>query len=64
MTKLNRKAQSFITYAFLIAVLVAALIAMTGIIRNAIQGKFRQTADTFGQGEQFEPGVTTTSQTP
>jgi len=55
----NKKAQSFLEYAFLIAVIVAALIGMFFYISYAVRGKYRESTDVFGQGEQYEPGVTT-----
>ncbi len=36
----------------------AALIAMRVFMVRAVQEKYRQSADVFGQGEQYEPGVT------
>jgi len=59
MRKLNPKAQSLISYAVLIAVLVAALLAMSTLIRYSVQGKFRQAADVFGGGEQYALELTT-----
>ena len=54
----DRRGQGMLEYAILIAIVVAALIAMQGYIRRAIQGKYRAAADVFGQGEQYEPGLT------
>jgi len=54
----QKKAQSFITYTMLIVIVVAALLAMRVYFLRAMQDKIRQTADVFGQGEQYEKGVT------
>lgn len=45
-------------YSLLIMVLVAALIAMAIYFRFSFQGRLRESADIFGRGEQYEPGVT------
>lgn len=58
MKKRQSKAQSFIEYAVLIAVAAAALIAMRVYLVRAVQEKYRQSADVFGQGEQYARGVT------
>lgn len=58
MWRRKSKAQSFIGYAILIAVVVAALLAMRVYLVRIMQEKFRQAADTFGQGEQYEKGRT------
>jgi uncharacterized protein (UPF0333 family) len=54
----NRKAQSTLEYVLLVAGVVAALIAMFGIISYSSMGKFKQSADAIGDGEQYQPGVT------
>ena len=54
----SRKSQSLIEYSALLAVLIAALIAMFTYLRFSLQGKIRESADVFGRGEQYEPGVT------
>lgn len=47
-----------IEYAFLIAIVVASLIGMSIYLKRSIIGKWREAADTFGFGRQYEPGVT------
>jgi len=60
MNQCNRvKSQSFIVYAALIALLIAGMIAISAYIRRAVQGRCRASADVFGGGAQYEPGVTT-----
>lgn len=57
---LNRKAQSTLEYAVIIAVVVAALIAMQAYVKRGLQGKFRQASDDIG--EQYSPARTTSNQ--
>ena len=54
----NKKAQSVLEYSLLFMALVAALLAMVVYLRFSFQGRLRQSADVFGKGEQYEPGVT------
>lgn len=54
---LNKKAQSTLEYAVIIAVVVAALIAMQAYLKRGLQGKIKQSSDDIG--EQFSPGQTT-----
>lgn len=54
----NKKAQSTLEYALLIAAIAAALLAMFGIISYSSMGKYKQSADSVSEGEQYEPGVT------
>lgn len=52
----NKKAQSTLEYAVVIAVVVAALIAMQAYIKRGMQGKLKQASDDIG--EQYSPGRT------
>jgi hypothetical protein len=54
----DNKAQSTLEYLVLVALLVGALWAMRVCLVRAVQGKYRQGADVFGQGAQYERGVT------
>jgi len=54
---LNKKGQSTLEYAIIIAVVVAALLAMQVYIKRGLQGKLRQASDDIG--DQFSPGYTT-----
>lgn len=56
--KMNKKAQSFIEFAILIAVIAIALVAMRVYFLRSVQGKFREAGDVFGGGDQYAPGVT------
>lgn len=59
MNKLKqKKGQSYLAYAVLIAVVVAVFLGMKVFVGRALQERFRQSADAIGQGEQYEPGVT------
>ena len=49
--------QSILEYTVVIIVVVAALMAMFGLLNRHIQGSWREAADTFGQGRQFADGV-------
>ena len=49
-----KKGVSTLEYAVMIAVLVAALIGMQAYIRRAVSAHWRDSADTFGQGLQYE----------
>lgn len=51
----KNKSQGILGYALLIAVVVAALIAMSVYMKRRIQGGYKKSVDVFGQGEQYEP---------
>jgi DNA anti-recombination protein RmuC len=57
------KAQSFLEYTVLLAVLVAAFLAMRVYFVRSVQEKYRQSADVFGEGEQYARGVTQVTET-
>ncbi|MGD9014683.1 MAG: hypothetical protein PVI33_01475 [Candidatus Omnitrophota bacterium] len=48
------KAMSVIEYSFLIAVIVAALLGIQTYLKRAVSARWRQSADTFGFGRQYE----------
>lgn len=50
-----------IEYAVLAAVVAAALVGMAVYTKRALLGKWRSVGETFGQGRQYEPGVTVVS---
>ncbi|HTZ11011.1 MAG TPA: hypothetical protein VMD04_01340, partial [Candidatus Margulisiibacteriota bacterium] len=50
-------------YAFLIAVVVAALLGTSVYLKRAVSGRWRDLGETFGYGRQFEPGLTTETKT-
>ena len=51
----KNKSQLILGYALLIAVVVAALIAMSVYMKRRVQGGYKRSIDVFGQGEQYEP---------
>jgi len=52
------KAQSLLEYSILIGVAVAAILAMRTYVLRGVQEKYRQSVDVFGQGGQYEKGIT------
>lgn len=56
MRERKNKAQSFAEYAILISLIAAAFIAMQVFMLRSVQAKFRESADVFGQGEQYRKG--------
>lgn len=56
----SKRAQTTLEYALLIAAIAAALLAMYGIFSYSSMGRFKQSGDSIGEGEQYEPGVTQT----
>lgn len=59
MIKLKQKAQSTIVYVALVALVATALVVVGIYVRRAHQGRARDSADVFGGGAQYDPGVTT-----
>lgn len=47
------KGISFIEYTMVIAVVAAALVGIEIYLKRAISGRWRQAADTFGFGRQY-----------
>jgi Flp pilus assembly pilin Flp len=45
-------------YAILIAVIIAALVSMFVYLKRGICGKWRESIDTIGFGQQYAPDVT------
>lgn len=45
-------------YAMFIAIVIFALLGMSGYFRKALCGNLRSAADTFGGGRQYSPGKT------
>lgn len=58
MDRKRNKSQTFAEYALLIAVTAVALIAMRVYVVRGVQQKYRESADVFGQGEQYASGRT------
>jgi len=47
--------QSLLDYILLFTIVIAALLIMGYYIRNSLSGKYRDAADIFGQGENYQP---------
>jgi uncharacterized protein (UPF0333 family) len=56
MLRLNKRGQSALEYAVLLAVIVAALVAMQVYVKRAGEGRLKESADDLGS--QYEPGKT------
>lgn len=54
----RKKGSLLLEYSFFIAVIIAALLCMQVYVKRAVCGRWRQSADVFGLGRQYEPGVT------
>lgn len=52
--KIYIKGVSVIEYSLIVAVAVAALLSMSIYVKRAISGRWRQAADTFGYGRQYD----------
>lgn len=49
------KSQAILSYALLIALVVAVLITMATYIKRRVQGGYKKSADVFGLEEQYAP---------
>lgn len=63
MIKKSNQGQTIFEYVALICIFAAALMASTVYITRAFQGRFRESADVFGQREQYQAGVTKETET-
>lgn len=50
----SKKANIMIEYAVLTAVILAAFLGMSVYLKRAISGRWREAADTFGYGRQYQ----------
>ena len=50
----NLRAASIIEYSLILAVVVAAILGMQIYLKRAISGRWREAADTFGYGRQYD----------
>jgi len=50
--------QSSLEFCIGFAVILLAIVGMFFVIQGAVGGRWKQAGDTFGQGMQYEPGVT------
>jgi len=49
------KGSAIVEYALVIAAVAVALIGMSVYLKRAVCGKWKQSADTFGYGRQYDP---------
>ncbi|MFQ5680490.1 MAG: hypothetical protein ACE5GG_00320 [Candidatus Omnitrophota bacterium] len=56
--KTDTKGVSLLEYALSIVLVVGALMVMAGFIRRSLQARWQDAADVFGEGRQYEKGVT------
>ena len=49
------KGSSVVEYALVIAAVAVALIGMSVYLKRAVCGKWKQSADVFGHGRQYDP---------
>jgi len=54
----KRKGTFSLEYALLLLIAAAALLAMGVYFKRVLYGKYRQSADVFGFGRQYEAGKT------
>lgn len=55
---LNDKAQGILEYAMLFFLVGLAIAGVTYYFSQSLQGRYKQGADVFGEGQQYERGVT------
>jgi len=53
----SNKANLMVEYAVLIVVILAALLAISVYFKRAISGRWREAADTFGYGRQYDKQI-------
>jgi len=56
-TKLDKRGQSTLEYAVIIAVVVGALLAVQVYVKRGVQGRFKQAADDIGEQFSAETGT-------
>jgi Flp pilus assembly pilin Flp len=52
------KGSSVVEYALVIAAVAVAFIGMSVYLKRAVCGKWKQSADVFGYGRQYDPRST------
>lgn len=63
MKAAKTRALSIIEYLLILTVITAALLGMQIYMKRAISGRWRQSADVFGHGRQYDaPEVTISSE--
>jgi uncharacterized protein (UPF0333 family) len=56
--RMSQRAMFSVEYTTLIVLIILALLAMRFYLKRSMCGRVRGAADAFGQGRQYEPGVT------
>jgi Flp pilus assembly pilin Flp len=59
MTQIKNRGSLMLEYSVLIVIVIVALVGMQVYLRRAVCGRWRQSADVFGFGRQYEPGGVT-----
>lgn len=54
----RRKGSLILEYSVLTALVIAALVCMQVYVKRAVCGRWRQSADVFSSGRQYQPNVT------
>lgn len=55
----GKKGLSAVEYSVVISIVVVALVAMQFYFKRSLSSRWKDTADVFGFGRVYEPGVTT-----
>ncbi|MFA5411441.1 MAG: hypothetical protein WC321_06275 [Candidatus Omnitrophota bacterium] len=63
MKRKQNRAQAYLEYAVLIALVALALIAIRKYFLQSVQERYRQSADVFGEGAQYAEGITRVEET-
>ncbi|MDD5155273.1 MAG: hypothetical protein PHF11_02170 [Candidatus Omnitrophica bacterium] len=50
-----KRGQEIIEYVVVFSVIIAVLLIMGRYVRSGLAGKFREAADSFGQGQVYAP---------
>lgn len=58
MSEKSKKAQSILEYAILILIFAAVVVGASVYLTRLVQARFRQSADVFGEGEQYDKRLT------
>lgn len=54
----SRRGQSTLEWVLLMAIMLAALLGAQRFLKASLMGQWRQTADTFGHGRQYDRSTT------
>lgn len=55
---MTNKGNLILEYTVLIVIVIAALLGMHTYVTRGLSGRWRQSADVFGFGRQYQPNVT------